>query len=329
MKTVISIFYYKKLFNLKSRNRLVLLFSVVLIFSIGITYYFSFEYAESVVFDSKIEEMRNIIFQKSQEIEFLHARASDELILILKDPLFVEYFELPETKARNVYEDGVLQFTDKQNEIKSDLEQLVYLFQNKFDVDETCIIDRSGQEHARLVLSRIAYDEDLSPDEEFAPFFEPSFEKNLGEVYLQFPYVSPDTERWVFAYTSPVVLGDGQKPAFFHFEMPITVFQELVDVDVGRMYVVDPDGFIIADSKDSSISNSKYEVTAETITDFVPSNYFPSITKDTSFLDFRTLLEATNSETEFFKYSNNGEENYVLLKQLPAFGWILVYEKSI
>jgi len=329
MKTVIFIFYYKKLFNLKSRNKIVFLFSIILICSIGITYYFSFEYAESVSHNSEIEEMRNIMSQKSQEIELLHVRASEELILILKNPLFVEYFEIPETKAGNVYEDGVLQFTDKQNEIKSDLEQLIYLFQNKFDVDETCIIDRSGQEHARLVLSRIAYDEDLSPDEEFSPFFEPSFEKNLGEVHLQFPYVSPDTERWVFAYTSPVVLGDGQKPAFFHFEMPITVFQELVNVDVGRMYIVDPDGFIIADSNDSSISNSKYTVTATTITDFVPSDYFPPLSEDSPFKDFESLLQMTDSETELFQYSDNGEQSYVLFKQLHTFGWILVYEKPM
>ena len=329
MKTVIFIFYYKKLFNLKTTNKLVFLFSVILIFSIGITYYFSLEYAESVVFDSKIEEMKSVMSQKSQEIESLHARASEELVLTLKDPLFVEYFELPETKAGNVYEDDILQFTDKQNEIKSDLEQLIYLFQIKFDVDETCIIDRSGQEHTRLVLSRIAYDEDLSPDEEFAPFFEPSFEKNLDEVHNQYPYVSPDTERWVFAYTSPVVLGDGQKPAFFHFEMPMTVFQKFMDVDIGRMYIVDPSGFIIADSNNLSLFDSKYDVSQTTISDFEPSVYFPSLSEYSPFEDFESMLQMTNSETEPFKYSNNGDENYVLSKPLTDFGWVLVYEKSI
>jgi len=314
---------------LKTRNTLIVTFSVILIFSIGITSYLFQENFESTVLDSDIEEMRSVISQRSQEIESLHDKAGEELVLALKDPLFVEYFELPETKAGNVYEDGVLQFTDKQNEIKSDLEQLIYLFQIKFDVDETCIIDSSGQEHARLVLSRIAYNEDLSPDEEFAPFFEPSFEKNLDEVHHQFPYVSPDTERWVFAYTSPVVLGDGQKPAFFHFEMPITVFQELVNIDVGRMYVVDPNGFIIADSDDSSISNSKYGVTPQTITDFVPIDYFPSLGENSPFQDFESLSRITESGNEFFKYSNNGEENYVMFEQLPDFGWILVYEKPV
>ena len=313
---------------LKTIKKTLVLFSVILIFSIAITYTFSLKYSESVIHDAEIEAMRSLISQKSQAIESLHASASEELIIALKDPLFVEYFELPETKAGNVYEDGVLQFTDKQKEIKSDLEQLVYLFQNKFDVDETCIIDRTGQEHSRLVLSRIAYDDDLSPDEEFSPFFEPSFEKNLGEVHIQFPYVSPDTQRWVFAYTSPVVLGDGQKPAFFHFEMPITVFQELVNVDVGRMYIVDPNGFIIADSNDSSISNSKYLVTPESITSFVPSEYFPSLSDDSIFQDYESLLQIT-TDNELFEYGDDGKQSYVLFEELSTFGWILVYEKSM
>jgi len=293
------------------------------------TYGFSIKYSDSVIHDSEVEAMKSIISMKSQEIESLHATASSELILALQDPLFVEYFELPETKAGNVYEDEVLQFTDKQNEIKSDLEQMIYLFQNKFDVDETCIIDRSGQEHTRLVLSRIAYDEDLSPDEEFAPFFEPSFEKNLGEVHVQYPYVSPDTERWVFAYTSPVVLGDEQKPAFFHFEMPITIFQQIVNVDVGRMYIVDPNGFIIADSDDSSISNFQYGVTPTNISSFVPSEYFPTLSDDSPFQDYESLSQIINSGKELFEYSDNGDESFVMFEQLSTFGWVLVYEKPM
>jgi len=301
----------------------------IAITSIGVTYTFSLQYSESLIHDLEIETMKRILDSKSHEIDSLHASASQELIAVLKDPLFVEYFELPETKAGNVYEDGVLQFTDKQNEIKTNLEQLIYLFQNKFDVDETCLIDRSGQEHVRLVLSRVAFADDLSSEEEFAPFFEPSFEKNLDEVHVQFPYVSPDTNRWVFAYTSPVVLGDGQKPAFFHFEMPITVFQNIVNVDSGRMYIVDPNGFIIADSDNSSLVNAKYLVTPKTISSFVPSEYFPTLSDNSPFQDFDSLLQITNSEKELFEYSYNGKDTYLMSQSLDSFGWILVYEKSM
>ena len=45
---------------------------------------------------------------------------------------------------------GVLQFTERQTELKQELERWVYHFQNKFDVDETCLIDSSGQEHTKI-----------------------------------------------------------------------------------------------------------------------------------------------------------------------------------
>ena len=161
-----------------------------------------------------------------------------------------------------------MQFTEKQREIKQELEQWTYHFQNKFDVDETCIIDATGQEHARLVLSQIEVDENLSPEEATASFFEPSFMKQKNEAHVQYPYVSPDTERLVFAYTSPVELGNGQKPAIYNFEMPMTVFEKLLDGSDGRMFVVDPNEYIIADPQ---------ELISETVLSFEPENQFPSL----------------------------------------------------
>ena len=129
-----------------------------------------------------------------------------------------------------------------------------------------------------LVLSKIEVDQNLSPDEKIAPFFEPSFTKQKDEVHVQYPYVSPDTERWVFAYTSPVELGNGQKPAIYHFEMPMTVFEHLLDGSDGRMYVVDPNGYVIADS-DHDVS--------DTVISFEPEKQFPA---------FQTVFAASSSE---------------------------------
>ena len=189
---------------MKIRTQLIFFFSIVIVFSVGISSYFAISYTESSIIDAEIVKMNTHNAEIMHEIETLHQRASEDLVFTLKNPKFVEYFELPETKAGNVYdENGVLQFTEKQREIKQELEQWTYHFQNKFDVDETCIIDATGQEHARLVLSQIEVDENLSPEEATASFFEPSFMKQKNEVHVQYPYVSPDTERWVFAYTSP------------------------------------------------------------------------------------------------------------------------------
>jgi len=304
---------------MKIRDQLIIFFSITIILSVGVTSFLALSYTESGIIDAEIANMKTQNEEIMNDIETLHSRASEDLVFTLKNPKFVEYFELSESKAGNVYdENGILQFTEKQRELKKELERWTYHFQNKFDVDETCLIDFSGQEHTRLVLTKIAPDEDLSPEEASAPFFEPSFMKQRDEVHVQYPYVSPDTERWVFAYTSPIQLDNGQKPAFYHFEMPMTVFQNMLKVDSGRAYVVDPAGFIVADSAGTVPSD---------VISFEPENQFPP---------FQSVYAAGNNEIldEMFSkqigqgmYEVDGQEHYFVFERLSTFDWVLVYEK--
>ena len=232
----------------------------------------------------------------------------------MKNPAFVEYFELPETKAGNNFDvNNTMQFTQDQRKLKEELEQWIWNFQNKFDVDETCIIDVTGQEHARLVLQRIESDELLSPDEMESPFFEASFQKGMDEVHIEFPYVSPDTNRWVFAYTSPVILGN-EKPAIYHFEMPITVFQDMVNTDHGRIYVIDPQGFVIADSHYNYQDNAQDSF----------EDHFP---QSTSIISNSTLQEINNNTQGNASYQSNGEKYHLVYQKLSMFDWILVFEE--
>ena len=290
-------------------------FSVSIILSVGITSFLALSYTESGIIDAEIAKMKTQNEEIMNDIETLHSRASEDLVYTLKNPKFVEYFELAESKADNVYdENGILQFTEKQRELKEELERWTYHFQNKFDVDETCLIDFSGQEHTRLVLTKIAPDDDLSSEEASAPFFEPSFMTQKDKVHVQYPYVSPDTERWVFAYTSPIELDNGQKPAIYHFEMPITVFQKMLKVESGRAYVVDPAGYIVADSAGTVPSN---------LISFEPENQFPP---------FQSVYAASNNEIfskEFGEgvYEVEGEKHYFVFERLSTFDWVLVYEK--
>lgn len=304
---------------MKIQWNLVLVFSTIMIVTIGVFSYVTLEIVKESFIETDLLEMQKEVLERELLMQNLHDRASEDLVFALKNPLFVEYFELPETKAGNVYEDGVLQFTDRQREIKTKLEQHVFNFQNKFQVDETCIIDMSGQEHARLVLNRIEVDENLSPDEKEASFFEPSFQKNKDEVHIEYPYISPDTYRWVFAYTSPVVLGDESKPAIFHFEMPVALFQEIVNVEHGRMYVVDTNGFIIADSEHQYPTAS----IPETFEEFFPTidSVFPP-----SFAEVMNEMKDTgDGETS---YLEDGETYYLAYKELPTFGWYLLYQED-
>lgn len=304
---------------MKIRDQLIVFFSITIIFSVGITSFLALSYTEDGIIDAEIAHMKAQNKEIMHDIETLHSRASEDLVFTLKNPKFVEYFELPESKAGNIYdENGVLQFTERQTELKQELERWTYHFQNKFDVDETCLIDSSGQEHTRLVLTKIAPDEDLSSEEASTPFFEPSFMKQKDEVHVQYPYVSPDSKRWVFAYTSPIQLDNGQKPAIYHFEMPMTLFQELLSVDSGRMYVLDPNGYIVADSAGT--------VAGEVIS-FEPENQFPPFQSVFASGSSEILEEMKRNEIGEGMYVANGEDHYFVYEKLSTFDWILVHEE--
>lgn len=282
----------------------------------GITSYIVNEQTEKSIINTEVEKMNAILFEKELEIENLNNRAIGDMIFALKNPAFVDYFELDDTKKGNQYDHGVMQFTSKQNEIKSELEQWIFHFQNKFQVDETCIIDTTGQEHARLVLKNIAPNSDLSSEESSAPFFDESFRKEIDQAHIQYPYISPDTNRWVFAYTSPVVLGDGEKPAFYHFEMPVSIFQDLISIENGRMYVIDSDGVLIADS-DYVFSDDTLEF----------DDYFPSASIISNSNEFETLIsDMQQNKMGISSYVENENTHHVVYEHLSLFDWILVYD---
>jgi len=307
---------------LKIKTELIILFSIVLLITVGAISLVTIEVIQNSIINAEIQEMKNELAEKEFLLQNLHESSSENLIFALKNTLFVKYFGLPETKTGNLYDENrVLQFTDNQRKIKQELEQWIYHFQNKFDVDETCLIDVTGQEHVRLVLTDIESDEQLSPDEKLNPFFNPSFEQNKNEVYLQFPYVSPDTNRWVFAYTSPIVLDDGEKPAFFHFEIPLSIFHDLIEIDHGRMYVVDLQGYL---TSDSYYHYDEMNISVEF------DKYFPSVNTILSQTEFDMFKQRVKSEDSgHFQYvDTNGDTNFAVFQKLGMFDWVLVYEES-
>ena len=306
---------------MKIRNSLIILFSLVIVFTVGSISFLVFDVIITSSIHAELEEMSYKLNERGAQLQTLHNRANEDLVFALKNPKFVEYFELSETKDGNIFENDVLQFTNEQREIKMDLEQWVYHFQNKFQVDETCLIDATGQEHLRLVFQDIEVDEFLSPEEMGAPFFTSSFAQEQDEVYVQYPYFSPDSFRWVFAYTSPIVLDDGEKPAFYHFEMPVIVFQDIISIDHGRMYVVDPQGYLIADS---AYSYPEIEISEEF------DEYFPLSNSVLSSSDFEKLQSQikTKSSGNFQFVDDAGESQHIVFKKLSTFDWILVYQES-
>ena len=97
---------------MKLQWSLILIFSTIMIATIGIFSYITQEILIDGFIENDLYEMREKVLERELRMENLHDRASEDLVFALKNPLFVEYFELPETKAGNVFEDGVLQFTE-------------------------------------------------------------------------------------------------------------------------------------------------------------------------------------------------------------------------
>jgi len=305
--------------------KLVALFTTIIVIAICSLGFMSYTTIESAVVDARILDMKQVVIEKSNQINNLHDRASEDIVFAVKNPSFADYFELEDTRHGNVYnDDNVLQYTSNQEEIKDELESWIYDFQNKFTVDETCVIDRSGQQQTALVQKNILPAENLSSKKAGAAFFDPSFEKNDGESYVQYPYVSPATERWVFAYTTPI-LTYNDKPAFYHFEMPMYVFQNLMSTDVGRMYVVDSGDYLVADNH--STFNSEVGAGKKGQD---PSEYFPSVTTVSDSDKFLKILDEMNGldigEISYSTYIENGEKHFVVFEKLPTFYWILAYD---
>ena len=305
--------------------KLVALFTTIIVVTIGSLGFMAYTAIESTVVDARIQDMKQVVIEKSNQIDNLHDRASEDIVFAVKNPRFAEYFELSDTRNGNVYDDNnVLQYTSSQIEIKSKLESWIYDFQNKFTVDETCVIDRSGQQQTALVQKNVLPTENLSSKKAGASFFDPSFEQDDGESFVQYPYVSPATKRWVFAYTTPIVTYN-DKPAFYHFEMPMYVFQNLVSTDVGRMYVVDSGNYLVADNHytfDSEIGSSKKGQE--------PTEYFPSANSISYSDKFSKILDDMNGldvgEISYSIYTENGEKHFVVFEKLPTFYWTLVYD---
>jgi len=309
--------------------KLIVLFSILIVATVSASSGIAFQSVEKSVIDSEIQAMSSVVNFKENELQTLHDRASENLIFAVQNTIFIDYFELMDTRAGNIYDDdGLKLFTLPQRVLVDKLEKWMYNFQSQFLADKTSIIDNTGQEHVKFVFQDIAPNVDLSSEKTTAPFYEPSFLLEKDEVHTQYPYFSPDSKRWVFAYTTPIVATDNSKPAFLHIEMPLAVFQKLIDVDVGRMYVFDPDGFIVADSDDASIANTKSNIVSQTITDIDPRQYFPSIQTIHTSSEFAVIVEEMKTSTEgSVTYSKDGEKIYVIYKQIPTFGWTLVYEK--
>ncbi|MBI5886444.1 MAG: methyl-accepting chemotaxis protein [Deltaproteobacteria bacterium] len=315
---------------MKIKHKFLAVFIVLILLSLIATSYVNFSITEDAVVQNALRSMSNDITLISADVDAFHEKAKSELVFGIEYPVFKEYFSLSETRAGKKYDkNNVLQFSPAQKRLKDKLDAWTLFIQSKFPIAETCLIDAHGQEHTRITYGKTAEADDYSHDESAAPFFAPTLKLAKGEVYVQSPYMSADAKRWVFAYTSPIVLDDGTKPAFYHFEIPLEYFQKLLEgKHSGRTLVIDQSGLIIADSRNKIDTVLKQTGNPkggeERLKDYLPA--VGGISGDAKFANLIDKMLAGSEGTGVFAGDN--EDMYLAYKKLSTFGWRVVQIKS-
>lgn len=315
---------------MKIKHKFLAVFICLILVTLSITSYINFSITEDAVVQNALKEMSNDLTLISADADAFHEKAKNALVFGIEHPAFKEYFTLSETRAGNRYDkDDVIQFSPAQTKLKDKLNAWTLFIQSKFPIAETCLIDVKGQEHSRVTYGKVAPADDYSHDESKAPFFKPTLMLAKGDVYVQPPYMSVDAKRWVFAYTTPIVLDDGSKPAFYHFEIALEYFQKLVEGKLtGRTLVIDPTGHIIADSRnkiDTGLKETKgSEPGEEKLEDYLPP--VSSISNDAEFIKLMQAMVSNKNGTG--RFSSDGDDMYVAFRRLSTFGWSVVEIKS-
>lgn len=191
---------------------------------------------------------------KAGALEVVHRKAERSLVGVAQDPSYREYF--------------LATSEEHQQKLKERIDQISLETQRKFSVAEMCLINAKGHEISRIVEGEVA--DDLSTEESENIFFGPSFAQAPRSAYVSPIYISPDVQRWVIGYATPIE-AEGKNQAILHYEHDLTAFQELLRQgladDGPRLLAVTPEGWIIADSQRSIATEQQGDSTA-------PADYF-------------------------------------------------------
>ena len=265
---------------------------------------------------------------------FKHARQAFEFTM--DSSLFEQYFST--VASHETHTDSghaPVSLTDQQKKIKRALEKMGLDLQDHFPVVEICLVDRSGSEHLRIVRGKVEGKDELSHQEHQNPFFKSSMALKPGETLLSEPYISPDIHAWVVAYSAPVVLGNGEKPAFFHFEIPLSAIQNLLKQPTlsqdekssqDRLLIIDTLGLIVADTNRSAnnIWNAKIDHPGfPKLEDYLPR--VDSISKDENFL--RIVEQIKDKKSGQGQFATDEAEYQIIYQPLGVFQWSIALIK--
>ena len=314
------------------KTKIITLFLILLALGLGISAYISFKVTEEAVVDSGVTTMQDVAGDLADKSQVFHQKAQSDLLLAMEHPVFRQWFALPDVQAGNRFDyRGVIQFSDQQLAKKKELDEWTLSLQRRFPIVETCLIDVTGQEHSRITFGEIAPNDDFSSEEDGAPFFAPTFKLDRGEVHVEYPYMSPDAAKWVFSYTAPVIMPDGSKPGFYHYELPVAMFQQIIQKggsdDDSQFFILDPSGLVVADSAQKIALNLPSGVDPES--EQTLADYLPQASEISETPEFGRALEAMRSgETGAMRFEKNGEPYWITYQPLGTFGWSLAHIRA-
>lgn len=193
---------------------------------------------------SKREPGEALLERRAAMLELLHHQAEIALVTAAQDRSFAAYFHATDDAERD--------------HLRGHLERLTANMKATFAVDGVCLVGVDGSEIASTAVEELgesdgddATEAAQEADAE-AEFFRDAFLQPARHVYLSPIFVSPDSRRWVVSYATPIVV-DGFVRAILHYEHSLEEFQTVLadspDGVVGFLLIVDPDGWVIADSR--------------------------------------------------------------------------------
>ena len=92
------------------RSRLILFSSLVITVAIVAVTYIIFQEFDRFVTEARVNEMFHELSAREEEIIAMHSNAREYILFAVANPIFKEYFSLPESRE-NLYDDShMLQF---------------------------------------------------------------------------------------------------------------------------------------------------------------------------------------------------------------------------
>ena len=266
--------------------------------------------------ENAFQEMRHRVQDIAHLTKNWDETLRSDLLLAIENPYFQDYFSPPARASKEA-------IVAHQREKREGLYAMVSALQGRFPLMETCLIDTEGHEHLRFIRGVLQAEEQFSTTEKGMPYFDQAFAQNKGEVFRSRPYISPDIEEWVISYASPIVMPDGSKPAFLHFELPLSYVQTHVwqtypqlsnpeKATNERIFILNGQGFLLFDSH-QQLSFAVQDT-------LLP--HIDTIYGDTVFLPVFAAMQEKDEDR--LKIHDAHQRYWVVFKNIPSLGLSIV-----